>query len=190
MQGMRKEYSTGKVKNHIAVKDVAFAVENNVVFGLLGPNGAGKTTLISILTGVYPSTAGLAHLAGYNIDTHPELALRSIGVCPQFDILWPELTVEDHLYFYARLKGVGVAFEDDAVFAALDLVQMTDLRARVVKGLSGGERRRVSIAIALVSNPKVVFLDVSLVLTVGANNWPRSGGSKDSLGYYCTCQRE
>ena len=121
--------------------------------------GAGKTSLISILTGVYAPTSGNAKLAGYNIVDDPEVAFRSIGVCPQFDILWSELTVEEHLYFYARLKGVAVAFEEAAVSAALDLVSMVDFRKRIVKGLSGGERRRVSIAIALVSNPKVVFLD-------------------------------
>lgn len=121
--------------------------------------GAGKTTLISILTGVYPATSGTAKLAGFDIKNQSELALRSIGVCPQFDILWSDLTVEEHLYFYARLKGVAIDFEDDAVNAALELVKMTLLRERLVKGLSGGEKRRVSIAISLVSNPKVVFLD-------------------------------
>jgi ABC-type multidrug transport system ATPase subunit len=159
IKGMRKEYQglTGKTK--LAVKDVTFAVENNTVFGLLGPNGAGKTSLISIMTGVYPATSGFATLAGFDIQNQSALAFRSIGVCPQFDILWHELTVEDHLYFYARLKGVGIDYEDDAVRAALELVQLSKFRTRLVKGLSGGERRRVSIAIALVSNPKVVFLD-------------------------------
>ena len=178
IQGMRKAYGTGPDAK-VAVKDATFVVENNTVFGLvgviyfllessnldltlpiqLGPNGAGKTSLISILTGVYPPTSGTATLAGFSITDQPELSFRSIGVCPQFDILWPELTVEEHLYFYARLKGVRQQFEDEAVAAALDLVQMTNLKARIVKRLSGGERRRVSIAIALVSNPKVVCLD-------------------------------
>ncbi|KAJ3368547.1 hypothetical protein HDU91_000493 [Kappamyces sp. JEL0680] len=159
MQGMRKEYTAMNGKSKLAVKDVSFSVDNHTVFGLLGPNGAGKTSLISILTGVYPPSSGFATLAGFDIVNQPELAFRSIGVCPQFDILWQELTVEDHLYFYARLKGVSAAFEDDAVRAALDLVQMSKFRTRIVRGLSGGEKRRVSIAIALVSNPKVVFLD-------------------------------
>lgn len=158
IQGMRKQYGTGS-NAKIAVKDATFVVENNTVFGLLGPNGAGKTSLISILTGIYPPTSGTATLAGFCISEEPDLSFRSIGVCPQFDILWSELTVEEHLYFYARLKGVVEIFEDEAVAAALDLIQMTHLRTRIIKGLSGGERRRVSIAIALVSNPKVVFLD-------------------------------
>ena len=155
---MRKQYGVG-ANAKLAVKDVTFLVENNTVFGLLGPNGAGKTTLISILTGIYPPTSGTATLAGFSITEQSDLSFRSIGVCPQFDILWPELTVEEHLYFYARLKGVVPRFESEAVAASLDLVQMTHLRSRLIKGLSGGERRRVSIAIALVSDPKVVFLD-------------------------------
>jgi ABC-type Na+ transport system ATPase subunit NatA len=159
MKGMYKEYHHLGAKPKLAVKNVSFAVENNTVFGLLGPNGAGKTSLISILTGIYTPTEGSATLAGFDTTEEPEYAFRSIGVCPQFDILWADLTIEDHLFFYARLKGVAVEFEKEAVYAALDLVQLQHLRTRQVKGLSGGERRRVSIAIALVSNPKVVFLD-------------------------------
>ncbi|KAJ3000158.1 hypothetical protein HDV02_000441 [Globomyces sp. JEL0801] len=161
LKGMCKFYdapASGKPKKE-AVKDVSLSVENSTVFGLLGPNGAGKSSLISILTGVYQPTGGEASLADFNIINEAEFAFRSIGVCPQFDILWNDLTIEDHLYFYGRLKGIPVAFEHDAVTAALDLVQLQKLRTRQVFGLSGGEKRRLSIAIALVSNPKVVFLD-------------------------------
>jgi ABC-type Na+ transport system ATPase subunit NatA len=165
MKGMSKEYTRSGGKSKEAVRNVTLAVDNSTVFGLLGPNGiffllgAGKSSLISILTGIYSPTAGNATLNGFDITKQPEFAFRSIGVCPQFDILWPELSIEDHLYFYARLKGVSVQFETEAVLASLNLVQLHHLRHREVRGLSGGERRRVSIAISLVSNPKVVFLD-------------------------------
>ncbi|KAJ3274372.1 hypothetical protein HDV01_002976 [Terramyces sp. JEL0728] len=158
MLGMKKTYENSFQKKE-AVKGVSFYVENGEVFGLLGPNGAGKTTLISVLTGIYPPTAGEATIAGFDIYENPQLAFRSIGVCPQFDILWNDLSIEEHLFFYARLKGISPELENSAVRAALELVELLHLAKRLVKGLSGGEKRRVSIAISLVSDPKVVFLD-------------------------------
>lgn len=121
--------------------------------------GAGKSTLISILTGLYPATSGKATLAGFDIVTETSGVYRSIGICPQFDILWEELTVGEHLYFYSRLKGVVYADEKRAVQEALKSVSLTSYENRLIKGLSGGEKRRVSIAISLLGTPKVVFLD-------------------------------
>ncbi|KAI9362502.1 hypothetical protein DFJ73DRAFT_812657 [Zopfochytrium polystomum] len=142
-----------------AVRDVSIAVERGIVFGLLGPNGAGKTTLISILTGLYPASRGSARLAGFDIHTHLDDVYRVIGICPQFDILWDSLTVAEHLFFYARLKGIPVNEERTAVAVSLDQVQLSRIQHRQAKHLSGGEKRRLSIAIALVGDPAVVFLD-------------------------------
>ncbi|KAJ3021009.1 UNVERIFIED_CONTAM: hypothetical protein HDU68_009875 [Siphonaria sp. JEL0065] len=157
---MRKVYpSRGGLGPKFAVKDVSFAAELGTVFGLLGPNGAGKTTLISILTGLYPASFGNAILAGYDIKSDASDICRIMGICPQFDILWEELTVEEHLYFYARMKGAELATEIEYVQKALQNVSLTSLATRQTKRLSGGEKRRLSIAIALIGNPKVVFLD-------------------------------
>ncbi|KAL5033545.1 hypothetical protein BDV3_000517 [Batrachochytrium dendrobatidis] len=157
---MRKVYSgRGGAGPKLAVKDVTFAVEEGIVFGLLGPNGAGKTTLISILTGLYQSSSGEATLAGYNIKTDTAEVYKNIGICPQFDILWEELTVSEHLFFYARLKGVTADCEKVAVQNAINDVALSGFEHRISKGLSGGEKRRLSIAIALIGNPKVVFFD-------------------------------
>ncbi|KAF9279124.1 hypothetical protein BGZ68_008118 [Mortierella alpina] len=156
MKNMRKIYPTN---NKLAVKNVTFAVDKDTIFGLLGPNGAGKTSLIHILTGLYEPTQGWARLAGYELDTEIKDVYRNIGVCPQHDILWDDLTVGEHLYFYARLKGVNAADERAAVLASLDAVSLVPFEDRLTKGLSGGEKRRLSIAIALVGNPSVVFLD-------------------------------
>ncbi|RKP06539.1 P-loop containing nucleoside triphosphate hydrolase protein, partial [Thamnocephalis sphaerospora] len=155
LKRMRKVYTNGK----LAVKDVTFAIESGVVFGLLGPNGAGKTTLISILTGLYESTAGHAWLNGFDTHTEMDQVYMTMGVCPQHDILWEDLTVEEHLLFYARLKGVPVAEEESAVTEAIEHVALQKFRTRLSKGLSGGEKRRLSIAISLIGNPGVVFLD-------------------------------
>ncbi|KAL2915890.1 hypothetical protein HK105_204591 [Polyrhizophydium stewartii] len=159
MRRMAKQYVSDAGERKLAVRDVTLAVDTGTVFGLLGPNGAGKTTLISILTGVYEPTHGSATLGGFDIVGEADAAFRSIGVCPQFDILWPDLTIEEHLFFYARLKGVAREFEREAVAAATELVKLETMRTRRVKNLSGGEKRRLSIAIALVADPRVVFLD-------------------------------
>jgi len=161
VKNFRKEYPP-RVKGdtpHVAVRSATFAVDEKKVFGLLGPNGAGKTTLIHSLIGVYPPTAGEAKLAGYNINTDMKQVYRRIGICPQHDILWSDLTVEEHLLFYARLKGITRSQEKKAVADSLDSVGLTNFKNRLVKGLSGGEKRRLSIAIALVGDPKIVFLD-------------------------------
>ncbi|KAK3828786.1 MAG: hypothetical protein J3Q66DRAFT_307161 [Benniella sp.] len=155
MKNMRKIYPNGK----LAVKNVTFAVDKDTIFGLLGPNGAGKTSLIHILTGLYEPTQGWARLAGFELDTEIKDVYRNIGVCPQHDILWDDLTVGEHLYFYARLKGVSAADERQAVVASLNAVSLVPFENRLTKGLSGGEKRRLSIAIALVGNPGIVFLD-------------------------------
>ncbi|ORX47135.1 hypothetical protein BCR32DRAFT_298639 [Anaeromyces robustus] len=161
IKNFRKEYAP-RIKGdspHVAVRSATFAVENSKVFGLLGPNGAGKTTLIHSLIGVYPPTAGYARVAGYNIETDMNQVYKRIGICPQHDILWNDLTVEEHLLFYARLKGITKSQEETAINDSLSSVGLTAFRKNLVKGLSGGEKRRLSIAIALVGDPKIVFLD-------------------------------
>ncbi|KAJ3130321.1 hypothetical protein HK100_008124 [Physocladia obscura] len=157
---MRKVYPSRKgLGPKIAVRDVSFATQIDSVFGLLGPNGAGKTTLISILTGLYPASFGNAFIAGFDIRAEAQEICKVMGICPQFDILWDDLTVEEHLYFYARLKGANSKTDTRLVQKALENVSLTSLRDRLTKRLSGGEKRRLSIAIALIGNPKVVFLD-------------------------------
>ena len=108
---------------------------------------------------MYEASFGDAKLAGFHIKTESDSVYRVIGVCPQFDILWSELTVEEHLFFYARLKGVPRYAEKDCVTNSLQTVSLQNFRFRQTKGLSGGEKRRLSIAIALIGTPKVVFLD-------------------------------
>ncbi|KAI8848838.1 hypothetical protein BC829DRAFT_417290 [Chytridium lagenaria] len=143
VSGIRKVYGGRRgLGPKVAVKDVTFAADQGVIFGLLGPNGAGKTTLISILTGIYEATSGVAKLAGFDIARDSKEVYKVIGVCPQ-----------------ARLKGVPASQEAASVKNSLESVSLTTLANRTTKGLSGGEKRRLSIAIALVGEPTVVFLD-------------------------------
>ncbi|KAJ3221817.1 hypothetical protein HK099_003073 [Clydaea vesicula] len=160
LKHLRKVYAgrSGSGKK-VAVRDMTLAVEKGVVLGLLGPNGAGKTTTISMLTGLYKATQGHARLNGFDIKTETDLVYQSIGICPQFDILWDSLTVGEHLYFYTRLKGIPVEDEEKEVKSSLNKVSLGPFEDRLTAGLSGGEKRRLSIAIALIGNPSVVFLD-------------------------------
>ncbi|KAF9971390.1 hypothetical protein BGZ73_005702 [Actinomortierella ambigua] len=142
-----------------ALRGVSFGVPRNQVLGLLGPNGAGKSTMIHLLTGLYTPTSGTAFVAGSDIRKDMATVHSRIGVCPQHDILWNDLTIADHLLFYSRLRGISPAQEQQAVDYALANVSLTALRDRQVGGLSGGEKRRVSIAISLLGDNKVIFLD-------------------------------
>jgi len=157
INNIRKIYAGPEKK--VAVKSFCLGVRPGETFGLLGPNGAGKTTLISMLTGLYPPTAGEAMVAGYAIKDEIDNVHLNMGVCPQFDLLWPELTVNDHLLFYARMRGVPVNEEKERVSRAMDEVYLANFKDFKTRQLSGGMKRRLSVAIALVGDPKVVFLD-------------------------------
>lgn len=174
MSNMRKVYAgRGGEGAKLAVKDVTFAVEKQSIFGLLGPNGAGKTTLISILTGLYEASAGQSTIGGFDIKSETASVYKSIGICPQFDILWEDLTVGEHLYFYARLKGIKSSSMRSSVVRALTNVSLQAFENRLTKGLSGGEKRRLSIAIALLGKPTVIFLDEpTVIFSALILDWP------------------
>jgi ABC-type multidrug transport system ATPase subunit len=95
--------------------------------------------LISILTGLYPASAGYATIAGFDIKVETEKVYKTLGICPQFDIHWDELTVGEHMYFYARLKGIVHADERKAIVNALSEVSLLPFEQRLTKGLSGGK---------------------------------------------------
>jgi len=139
--------------------DLCLALRKNETFGLLGPNGAGKTTTISILTGLYMPTQGNAWVDGYDIIESMDSVHKIMGVCPQFDTLWDTLTVEETLLFYARLKGADKSGEKEEVQKYLDQVGLGAHAEKKVHALSGGMKRRLSVAVSLVGDPKVIFLD-------------------------------
>lgn len=157
---VRKVYpGLGRGKPKVANKNINLCIKNGELFGLLGPNGAGKTTLITQLTGLYQPTSGNAWISGFSIKSQLEIVQLQIGLCPQFDVLWDNLTVQEHLEFYARIKGVHPQDEASYVEKAMEEVQLTPERNFQVKELPLGMRRRLSIAISMVSSPKVIFLD-------------------------------
>ncbi|KAI3643918.1 hypothetical protein MP228_010082 [Amoeboaphelidium protococcarum] len=156
---IRKQYGTGKVAN----VSMCLAVEKGIVFGLLGSNGCGKSTLIHQLIGLYTPTSGTAYVCGFDILSQISKVYLNVGICPQHDILWPDLTCLEHILFYARLRGIDPSIELERAEQALADVELTEFRDKFVKTLSGGQKRRVSLAIALLDNGSdtgnVCFLD-------------------------------
>jgi len=148
----------GEVK---AVKDVSFGLEFGECFALLGISGAGKTTLFKCLTGnIYPSSGQLT-ISGFDVTTASGFgqARKMIGYCPQFDAIFEGLTVLEHLQIYAKLKGISSNIRDKLItqqIRDMDLEDYVNIRAN---NLSGGNKRKLSVAIAMIGNPPIVFLD-------------------------------
>ncbi len=153
------ENITKKYGDFTAVDNVSFSVKDGEIFGLLGPNGAGKSTLIRMMTTLIPITAGKAFINGYDVQSDPDAARRSMGVIPQAMTSDIDLTVEENLNIYAKLYGVPAAQRKHNVDELLEAVDLTKWRGAQTKTLSGGMRRRAEIARGLVHSPKIFFLD-------------------------------
>jgi ABC-2 type transport system ATP-binding protein len=140
-----------------ALRAVSFDVPQGGIFGLLGPNGAGKSTLINILAGLVTKTAGTAEIWGFDIDAHPRNAKRAIGIVPQELLFDPFFTPREALEIQAGLYGIPKAERrTDALLAAVRLSDKADAYART---LSGGMKRRLLVAKALVHSPPILVLD-------------------------------
>ncbi|XP_013169469.1 PREDICTED: ATP-binding cassette sub-family A member 1 [Papilio xuthus] len=142
-----------------AVDNLNLRMYENEITVLLGHNGAGKTTTISMLTGMVPPTSGSASINGYNIVTETELARKSLGICPQHNVLFPDLTVAEHIIFYSRLKGVPSNKLQEEVNHFVKLLELEEKRDVVSNHLSGGQKRRLSVGAAMCGSSRVVLLD-------------------------------
>ncbi|KAG0048759.1 ATP-binding cassette sub- A member 2 [Gryganskiella cystojenkinii] len=148
-----------KKRDLVILDDIYLAFKKNECFGYLGPNGAGKTTTLKILTGAEGPTSGRGTIMGLPIAPFHDDLRTMIGICPQFDILWPKLTVRDHLRLFARIKGVAPQDLEPAVEQMIDEMGLGALGNKFTKTFSGGNKRRLSLAMAVIGCPKVVFLD-------------------------------
>ena len=142
-----------------AVKAIDFEVAAGEVFGLLGPNGAGKSTTIGMLTTTVEPTSGTARLAGLDVRTEPLAARQASAVVFQEAVVDRSLSGRRNLEIHARLWGVETATRKDRIEEVADVFGLTDLIDRPVVSYSGGQRRRLEIARALISRPEVLFLD-------------------------------
>ena len=129
------------------------------IFALLGHNGAGKTTTLRMLGGMLPPSSGTAFLMGKDIRTEMGSIRDSLGFCPQHDVLYADLTVREHLLFYGAIKGLRGKHLSEAVDAKIREVDLFAKAGAFTKNLSGGMKRKLSVAIALIGDSKVVFLD-------------------------------
>ncbi|KAI0327677.1 P-loop containing nucleoside triphosphate hydrolase protein [Cubamyces sp. BRFM 1775] len=149
----------GKASNRV-VNNVSFGVSQDTIFALLGPNGAGKTTTFNIIRGDVIPDEGDVFINGVSIVHHPRSARLSLGVCPQFTAIDSQLTVREHLLVYGRLKGLyrGEELQSNVekLMHATSLHMYAD---RLASKLSGGNQRKLSLAIALIGNPSVVLID-------------------------------
>ncbi|XP_058424852.1 phospholipid-transporting ATPase ABCA3-like [Diceros bicornis minor] len=143
----------------MAVKDLSLNLYEGQITVLLGHNGAGKSTTLSLLSGLYPSTSGEAYVNGYDISKHMVQIRKSLGLCPQQDLLFNYLTVSEHLYFYCVLKGIPPEMRRMEIDRMLSAFNLLEKRDALSQSLSGGMKRRLSIIIALIGGSKVVILD-------------------------------
>ena len=152
--GLSKRFGGAQV-----VDSVSFSVRSQEIFGLLGPNGAGKTTTIRMLATVLDPDDGSVSIGGHSVARESDAVRKIIGVCPQELALYPELSAQDNLIFFGRMAGLTGS---DAKARAADVLQrvgLTDRATDAVRKYSGGMKRRVNIAIALMSTPRLLFLD-------------------------------
>ena len=160
LEGLTKVYTSPSTKKSFAaVNGVYFGVPHGQCFGLLGINGAGKTTLFKMLTGDIDISHGQAFVAQKSIKTQLKQAQKLMGYCPQFDALDPLLSGIEHLQFYARIKGIRAEDVNRVAKFTIDKLGLSMYSHRISSSYSGGNRRKLSTAIALIGNPAVLFLD-------------------------------
>ncbi|CAK7322852.1 unnamed protein product [Dovyalis caffra] len=145
----------------VAVKGLSLGIPRGECFGMLGPNGAGKTSFISMMIGLTTPSSGTAYVEGLDIRTQMDWVYTSMGVCPQHDLLWETLTGREHLLFYGRLKNLKGAALKKAVEDSLRSVNLFNggVADKQAGKYSGGMKRRLSVAISLIGDPKVVYMD-------------------------------
>jgi ABC-type multidrug transport system ATPase subunit len=156
---LRKVFTNPDGKEFVANNGTSMSLFHGQCLGLVGPNGAGKTTFISMLSGQHKPDGGDAFLGDASVTQDIERIYRRMGVCPQSDVLWPDLTAAETLRFYATLKGLTGAQRQTHVDYWLEQVDLVAAKDRVTSTYSGGMRRRLCVACSMIGGPATVFLD-------------------------------
>lgn len=142
-----------------AVKGIDLDIYRGEIFSLLGPNGAGKTTTISMISGLLQPTRGEAKIGGYSITQQPLQAKRLMGVVPQEIALYPTLTARQNLEFFGKMYGLIGSELSGRVDEVLDLIELSDRQKDRIDTFSGGMKRRVNIAVGLLHQPELIYMD-------------------------------
>jgi len=154
VEGLVKRY--GDV---VAVDDISFEIQEGEIFGLLGPNGAGKTTTINVLCTYTEPTAGEVTVASHSVTAEAEAVKRAIGVVPQDIALYPDLNAVENLRFFGRMYDVPKVRLAQRIGELLELVGLSEHARRRVEHYSGGMKRRLNLAVGLLSEPRFLMLD-------------------------------
>src|SRR6266702_2182196 len=142
-----------------AVDHLSLTVKQGEIFGLLGPNGSGKTTTINMISGLSVPTSGEVRVMGYDVRHQTRQVRRLLGSIPQETALYEELTAWDNMDFHADLFGVARHKKKERILRLLELVQLLDCKSSRVSTFSGGMKRRLAIARALLHDPLLIYLD-------------------------------
>jgi len=150
---------TRKFGEFTAVNAISFEVRKGEIFGFLGANGAGKTTAIRMLIGLLSPTSGEAIVGGYDLYTQTELIKKSIGYMSQKFSLYDDLTVVENIRFYAGIYGLSDKAIKDKTASLLERLQLEEVKDTLIKELPLGWKQKLAFSIALIHDPKIVFLD-------------------------------
>jgi len=150
---------TRKFGEFTAVNAISFEVRKGEIFGFLGANGAGKTTAIRMLIGLLSPTSGKAIVGGYDLYTQTELIKKSIGYMSQKFSLYDDLTVVENIRFYAGIYGLSDKAIKDKTASLLERLQLEEVKDTLIKELPLGWKQKLAFSIALIHDPKIVFLD-------------------------------
>lgn len=150
---------TKRYGNTVAVEDISFTINEGEIVGLLGPNGAGKSTTMNILTGYIEQSEGEVIIDGYNMLKKPQKAKKEIGYMPEGVPLYTDLTVKEFVTYMAEIKKVNKKERKEKVEKIIEETGLKDVEKKLIKNLSRGYKQRVSMAGALVGDPKIIILD-------------------------------
>ena len=171
--GLRKEFTTGvdtkasrlpckkneeELTKKVAVRNMSIKVEPGEVFGLLGHNGAGKTTTMRMIIQEEAATSGKVRIGEEDITSNQSSAFQQLGYCPQFDAVWQRITVKEHLEVYAAIRGVPPNKISELVERYMTGLRINEHAKKYAKDCSGGTKRKLSYAMAMLGNPKIVLL--------------------------------
>ena len=161
VRGLRKVYKGVGQIPVIAVRNTSFGLEYGECFALLGVNGAGKTTTFKSMTGDVVPSDGKVYIDGLDLSSTEQFsrARKLIGYCPQENAIFEGMTVLEHLWFYARIKGILKHLRQPIIEKILEEMDLEEFKSVQVQKLSGGNKRKVSVAMAMIGNPPIVFLD-------------------------------
>ena len=156
---LKKVFKTGFCSNLTAVNNVSFGLDQGECFALLGVNGAGKTTVFKSLTNDTVPTGGRVSIGGWDVQRWFGFARKRIGYCPQHNTLFEQLTVIENLYLFARIKGVKMWIRKSLINRTIEQMNLVEHKYKEAGTLSGGNKRKLQVAIAIIGNPPIMLLD-------------------------------